>query len=79
MKVTLLPSVRWPTVFVSGDRVTVVGAGVPVGLSLWRTEGPLRVVGHSTGLQRNGDIYDSATMNALGCPGTMQLTLVSKQ
>jgi Dolichyl-phosphate-mannose-protein mannosyltransferase len=75
---TLAPA----AVQVVGKRVADAGyglAGVPVGLSLWRTEGPLRVVGHTTGLQPNGDIYESATMNALGCPGTMELTLVSKQ
>jgi hypothetical protein len=75
---TLAPA----AVQVVGERVADAGSslvGVPVGLSLWRTDGPLRVVGHTTGLQPNGDIYESATTKALGCPGTMEMTLVSKE
>jgi hypothetical protein len=75
---TLVPA----AVQVLGTRVADAGnglAGVPVGLTLWRTDGPLRVVGHTTGLQPNGDIYKAATMKAQGCPGTLDLTLVGKQ
>lgn len=75
---TLAPT----AVQLAGTQVATAGnglAGVPVGLSLWRTDGPLRVVGHAAGLQPNGDIYHSAIIHARGCPGTFRLTLVSKQ
>jgi hypothetical protein len=54
-------------------------AGVPIGLSLWRTEVPLRILSRSSGLQPNGDIYRAATLAAFGCPGTFNLTLIAKE
>jgi len=54
-------------------------AGVPIGLSLWQTTTPLRVLSRSAGLQPNGDIYRIATLHAFGCPGTFRLSLIAKQ
>jgi hypothetical protein len=70
------------SVQLEGTRTVNAGnglAGVPIGLTLWHTDSPLRVLGRSTGLQPNGDVYRRATLNAFGCPGVFRLTLVAKQ
>jgi hypothetical protein len=66
----------------SGTRTADAGnklVGVPIGLALWQTEAPVRVLSRSSGLQPNGDIYRSATLTGFGCPGTFRLTLIAKE
>jgi Dolichyl-phosphate-mannose-protein mannosyltransferase len=53
--------------------------GVVAPWRLWQLDGPLQLVGRTSGVQANGDIYRSATVHASSCPGTLRLTLLAKQ
>jgi hypothetical protein len=56
------------------------GAGnTTVGNVLWRVQTPLRVFARELGVQANGDIWSSATVETFGCPGTLLLNLLSKE
>jgi hypothetical protein len=46
---------------------------------LWQLDGPLTLVGKTSGIQANGDIYRHATVHAFSCPGSLHLTLLAKQ
>jgi hypothetical protein len=53
--------------------------GVVAAWRLWRLNGPLTLVGRASGIQANGDIYQSANVHAFSCPGALHLTLLAKQ
>ena len=58
--------------------ITQVGLGQN-GLTLWRSESPLRLQTARVGVQGSGDIYGPASMTAYGCRGgTFELTLIAK-
>jgi hypothetical protein len=70
-----------PTFTFAGDPVTTVTQVglVQNGLTLWRSESPLRLQTVRTGVQGSGDIYGPASMTAYGCRGgTFELTLIAK-
>ncbi len=46
---------------------------------LWQLDAPLSLVGRTSGIQANGDIYRNATVHASHCPARLQLTLLAKQ
>jgi hypothetical protein len=70
-----------PTFTFPGDPVATieqVGLGQN-GLTLWRSESPLRLQTARAGVHGNGDIYGPASMIAYGCrAGTFELTLIAK-
>ncbi len=53
--------------------------GIVAPWRLWQLDGPLTLVGTTSGIQANGDIYKSATVHAFSCPGALHLTLLAKQ
>ncbi len=53
--------------------------GVVAPWRLWQLAGPLTVVGRTSGIQANGDIYRTAGVHAFSCPGSLHLTLLAKQ
>ncbi|MEP7334440.1 MAG: glycosyltransferase family 39 protein [Actinomycetota bacterium] len=70
-----------PTFTFPGEAVATVsqvGLGQN-GLTLWRSERPLRLQTAREGVQGSGDIYGPASMIAYGCRGgTFELTLIAK-
>ena len=70
-----------PTFTFDGEAVasiTQVGL-VQAGLTLWRSEQPVRLRTVRTGVQGSGDIYGPASMIVYGCGGgTIELTLIAK-
>ena len=53
--------------------------GVVAPWRLWQLDAPLSLVGRTSGIQANGDIYRSATVHASSCPAKLELTLLAKQ
>lgn len=53
--------------------------GIVAPWRLWQLVGPLTLVGRTSGIQANGDIYRNATVHAFSCPGALHLTLLAKQ
>ena len=53
--------------------------GIVAPWRLWQLDAPLTLVGRTSGIQANGDIYRSATVHAFSCPATLHLTLLAKQ
>jgi hypothetical protein len=65
----------------AGTRLADAGvtAGIVAPWRLWRLGPPLTLVGRYIGVQVNGDIYQSATVHAFSCPGSLRLILLAKQ
>ena len=53
--------------------------GIVAPWRLWQLVGPLALVGRTSGIQANGDIYQEADVHAFSCPGSLHLTLLAKQ
>ncbi len=50
------------------------------GITLWRTDGPLRLLTSRTGVKPNGDVLGTAQITVYACgPGRLELTLLGKQ
>ena len=52
--------------------------GIVAPWRLWQLVGPLTLVGRTSGIQVNGDIYREATVHAFRGPGSLHLTLLAK-
>jgi hypothetical protein len=70
-------------VLVAGERMAdVPPSAEQPGISLWRTERPLRLRQRIAGLRPNGDLHggESAHIKVFSCgPGRLELTLIGKQ
>ncbi len=67
---------------VNGTAVADAGTspgGVVAPWRLWQLVGPLTLVGRTSGIQANGDIYQEANVHAFSCPASLHLTLLAKQ
>jgi hypothetical protein len=71
-----------PTDFeLAGERIAQAPRSTDLaGLTLWRTDGPLRLLTSRTGVKPNGDVLGTAQITVYACgPGRLELTLLGKQ
>lgn len=71
-----------PTDFeLAGERIAQAPRSTDLnGLSLWRVDPPLRLLSSRTGVQPNGDVFNSAQIVVYRCGrGRLELTLLGKQ
>lgn len=76
------PLVAAPTDFeLAGERIAQAPRSTDLaGITLWRTERPLRLLTSRTGVQPNGDVLGKAQITVYGCGrGRLELTLLGKQ
>ena len=69
-------------VTVVGERLAESPATEQPGMTLWRTEPPVRLAAHVVGMRPNGDLHggETAEIRVFGCgPGQLELTLLGKQ
>ena len=71
-----------PTDFdLAGERIAQAPRSTDLaGITLWRTDRPLRLLTSRTGVQPNGDVLGTAQITVYACgPGRLELTLLGKQ